>query len=55
MNATKGIKGIILDLRDNAGGVLQAGVECAGMFVNKHVGFFTGRVLPSGAVVVMPY
>jgi carboxyl-terminal processing protease len=35
MNATKGIKGIILDLRDNAGGVLQAGVECAGMFVNK--------------------
>ena len=36
---TKGIaknpKGIIIDLRDNAGGVLQAAVDCAGLFLAR--------------------
>ena len=29
-------KGIILDLRDNNGGVLQAAVDCAGLFLARH-------------------
>ena len=29
------LKGIILDLRDNAGGVLQAAVDCAGLFLDE--------------------
>lgn len=34
---SQGAKGIILDLRDNPGGLLEAGVEVAGVFIDRGV------------------
>lgn len=33
---TKKIQGLILDLRDNSGGLLQAGIDIVGLFVPRH-------------------
>ena len=38
-----GLKGLVLDMRDNPGGVLQAAIDAAGLFLEPHALLLTAR------------